>query len=66
MTCAMLESLDSGCIENKCLLIRSPCGILCQNRFFAFYTWIFCRHKAFRRRVIVHSQKPWFINWFLS
>lgn len=44
MTCAMLESLDSGCIENKCLLKRSRCGILSQNRFFAFYTWIFCRH----------------------
>lgn len=24
------------------------------------------QNKAFRRRMIVHSQKPWFINWFLS
>lgn len=69
MTCAMLESLDSGCIENKCLVIRSPCGILCQNRFFAFYAYFVdmqLLNKAFRRRMIVHSQKPWFINWFLS
>lgn len=28
MICVMLESLDSGCIENKCLLKWLWCGIL--------------------------------------